>query len=89
MRAAWRIWIMILAGGVIDIGLKNVAVAAARVVEGPCRRGLNKVQKRRCLQNVCKNHFSMGSRANSADRPGRAFNIRGNPNSKLLLGNII
>ena len=42
----------------VDIGLENVAVAAARVVERPPRCSNKGVQKRRCLQNVCENHFS-------------------------------
>ena len=57
----------------VDIGLENVVVAAARVVELPSRSGLKKVQKRRCRQNVSENHFSIGSRANSADAPRPAL----------------
>ena len=35
--------------GFIDIGLENVAVAAAHVVERGSRRDKNGIQKRRCL----------------------------------------
>ena len=52
-------------------GLENAAVAATRVVEGPARRSLNVVQKRRCLQNVCENLFLfMRFWANSGGLPG-------------------
>ena len=44
--------------GFVNIGLENVAVVAARVVERPPRCNNKRVQKRRCLQNVCENHFS-------------------------------
>ena len=37
----------------VDIGLENVAVAAAHVVGGPSRCSNKGFQKRRCLQNVC------------------------------------
>ena len=44
-------------GSFIDIGLENVAEAAARVVELPPRCSNKYGQKRRCLQNACENHF--------------------------------
>ena len=51
----------------VDIGLENVAVAAARVVERPPRCSNKGVQKRRCLQNVCENHFFVTA------KPARAW----------------
>ena len=48
-----------LGGRFIDLGLQNVAVAAARVVELHPRCSLKGGgQKRRCLQNACDNHLS-------------------------------
>ena len=44
----------------IDIGLENVAVAAASVVAGPSRCSNNGSQKRRCLSNACENHLFDG-----------------------------
>ena len=41
----------------IDIGLENVAVTAARVVELPPRYTKKVGKKRRCLQNARENHF--------------------------------
>ena len=41
-------------GRLIDIGIDNVAVAAARVVERPPRCRKKVCQKRRCLQNVLR-----------------------------------
>ena len=43
-------------GRFINIGLINVAVAAARVVERPPRCGNKGRKKRRCKQNACENH---------------------------------
>ena len=44
-------------GRFVDIGLENVAVAAARVVERHPRYSNKGLQNRRCLQNVCENLF--------------------------------
>ena len=60
-------------GRFIDIGLENVAVAAARVVGGPPRCSNKRVQKRRCLQNVYENHLFVGFRASSGARRGPAL----------------
>ena len=44
-------------GRVIDIGLEIVAVAAGRVVGGPPRYSNKGGKKRRCVYNVCENHY--------------------------------
>ena len=57
----------------IDIGLENVVVAAAHVVEGPSRSGLRGVQKRRCLQNVGENHLFDGIWGEFGPRTGASL----------------
>ena len=55
---------------VINIGLENAAVAAARVVEGPSRSSLKRVEKRRCLQNVWENQFLPGIKGELGQQTG-------------------
>ena len=52
-------------GRFVDIGVENVAVAAARVVERPPRCSNKGVKKRRCLQNYCENIFCSWPRGRS------------------------
>ena len=47
----------------VDIGLENVAMAAARVVELPSRCNKKVCHFGRCLQNQCKTHYLRGRRS--------------------------
>ena len=71
----------------VDIGLENVALAAARVVELPSRSGSKGVQKRRCLQNVCENHCFPVLKARKGGTTGASLNRRENPIKQTLFGN--
>ena len=62
-------------GRFLDIGLENVAVAAARVVELLPRSGLQGVNKR------------VGLKASKSAHTGTDLNTREKPNTKLCLGN--
>ena len=73
----------------VDIGVENVAVAAARVVERPPRCSNNKgVKKRRCLQNACVNHFVRDRKAARAWELVTNLKIRQNPYSQRLVWGI-
>ena len=52
-------------GRFINIVLKKSAVAAGSVVERPPRLSNKRGEERRCLQNVCENHFCSWPRGRS------------------------